>query len=343
LLVDLTGRALEAWKPGEQVDLVSVTGKILSLFHGRALLGMDESEGVTGLLDHLQDVYLRRFHLGVLLPDFPLSPRRRAIGRAEDLSNALDKIIEKRRASNSAGEDLFSMLLAAHDEDGSGLDDDEVVGLLASTVFAAYDTTIHSIATAAYLLAQHPKVAACLHEELATLGGAPPTVEQLERLPFLEGVIKETLRIVPAAPFVGRTALETQELGGYEIPPKTELLMSIYHMHRLPEIYAEPNRFIPERWSSIKPGPYEYLPFSVGPHMCTGWALALLEMKVMLAIFVQRFRLEVPDGVRLDWRLVPTIGFKNGLPMRVHVQDGNYAERRATPPGTFAKMIRIVT
>jgi hypothetical protein len=65
-------------------------------------------------------------------------------------------------------------------------------------------------------------------------------------------------------------------------------------------------------------------------------------MKVMLTMFVQRFRLEIPDGVRLDRRLVPTVGFKSGLPMRVHVQDGSYAERRAPPPGTFAAMVQIV-
>lgn len=341
-LVELVERTMEAWKPGEVVDLVGETQKILRLFHGRALLGMDAAGGAVDLLDRLQTVFLNRFSPLVVLPlDLPLSPRRRALRQADMLARDLGALVAARRASKERGTDLLSMLLSARNADGVGLSDDEIVGYIASTVFAGYDTMVHTVCVAAYVLAQFPQVGAKLYEEVRALGGAPPTAKQLDGLPFLDGVVKETLRLVPAAPFIARTIEETAELGGYELPPRTELMLSLYHTHRMPEIWPNPNRFVPERWNGLKPRPSEYLPFSIGPHMCTGWSLALFEMKLMLAMFIQRFRFDFPADVQIDRRFLPTVGFQRGMRMRVLPQDGKYPASRAPVRGSLATMFEF--
>jgi cytochrome P450 len=220
--------------------------------------------------------------------------------------------------------------------------EDELVGQLSFLIFAGFESTIHAVAFAAYLVAQHPEVAARLYEEVhGLLKGDAPTVDQLKALPYLDAVTKECLRLLSPVPFLIRTTQEEVELGGYLLPPRTEIMLSIYHTHRMSAIYTDPNRFQPERWASIEPSTYEYLPFSVGPHMCAGWALALMEMKVLLSMFVQRFRLDVRPTDRIDRRVMATMGPRPGMFLNVHRQDKNFAASRAPVVGQLARMVEI--
>jgi cytochrome P450 len=238
---------------------------------------------------------------------------------------------------------MLSMLLQAHDDEGASLTKDELVGQLSFLIFAGFESTVHALSFAAYLLAQHPEVSAKLHDEVRSLlRGDAPTVEQLRVLPYLDAVVKESLRLLSPVPFLLRTTEESASLGGFELPPRTELMLSIYHTHRMPDLFADPKRFVPERWERINPGPYEYMPFSVGPHMCAGKALALMEMKVVLAMIIQRFRLELSAGTSVDRHMLATLGPRGGMWMRVRPQDRNFAESRApNAGGHLAEMVDL--
>jgi len=129
------------------------------------------------------------------------------------------------------------------------------------------------------------------------------------------------------------------ELGGYLVPAHTEIFTSTYATHHLPEIYAEPERFLPGRWETITPSPFEYSPFSVGPRMCIGATFALFEMKIVLAMLLQRFRLELPAGARVDRFGFITLSPRGGLTMLAHRQDRQFSRGVGGAQGNVREMV----
>jgi cytochrome P450 len=183
---------------------------------------------------------------------------------------------------------------------------------------------------------QHPRICADLLDELeGTLHGSAPTVEQLAQLPLLENVVKESLRLLPPAPIGIRIVAADCELGGYALPQGANVVNSEFITHRLPDLYAEPDRFQPERWFTLERSTYEYLPFAAGPHMCIGWAFAMQELKVVLAMLLQRYRLAVVPGATI----APHIGMRpvRGMPMLVLGQDRQF--QRASVRGGINELV----
>jgi cytochrome P450 len=123
---------------------------------------------------------------------------------------------------------------------------------------------------------------------------------------------------------IWRRVTSPTTLGGFEIPVGTEILLSPFITHRDPAIYSEPTRFQPERWSSIRPSPFEYLPFSYGARKCLGAAFAEILIKVTIAMLVQRYRLELVPGCRVKLNVTFTIKPRPALPMRVRRQDRQF-------------------
>jgi cytochrome P450 len=209
------------------------------------------------------------------------------------------------------------------------MSDAELVGQTNILFVAGHETTTNSLTWTLFLLDQHPEVHAALLEELeGELKGAAPTLEQLERLPLLERVVKESMRILPPVPMAFRVSNAPFEMGGYAFGAETMIHYSPYITHRLPDLYPEPARFLPERWSRIDPPVYGYIPFSNGPRRCIGATMALLEIKLMLSMLLPRFRLSLRPGTRVDPLVRATIRPKGGLPMRIQAQDKRF-ERSA--------------
>ncbi len=142
-------------------------------------------------------------------------------------------------------------------------------------------------------------------------------------------MVKESLRLFPPAPLNHRITARDSELGQYQIPAGTEVLSSIYHTHRMPDLYPEPLRFRPERWQGTEPGPYGYNPFSAGPRMCIGATFAWFEIKIVLAMLLQRFRLELVPNQRIDRYFGITLAPSPRVLMRVLRTDRAFA--RAAP------------
>jgi cytochrome P450 len=221
------------------------------------------------------------------------------------------------------------MLLAARDEDGSALDEDELVGHTGVIFAAGHETSTNALAWTLLLLSQHPDVARDLDDELATLGGAPPTVEDLSRLTLLDGVVKESMRLLPPVPLHPRVVAKPSEIGGYSFPAGSEVFLSIFHMHHDPDVFPDAEVFRPRRWETAKPTVYEYNPFSAGPRMCIGASFAMMEIKIILAMLLSRHRLELPPGSRVDPRVAITMAPHGGLRMTVRSVEG--APRRSAP------------
>ncbi|MEO0935309.1 MAG: cytochrome P450, partial [Cyanobacteria bacterium J06641_2] len=181
----------------------------------------------------------------MVLPfDLPGLPFHRMMNLMAELDEDMREIIRSRKASDSDTGDVLSMLIQARDaETGMTLSEDELLGHVSVIFAAGHETSANALTWTLFLLSQHPEVAADLLDELDTvLQGKAPTVEQLQQLPLLERVIKESMRILPPVPWNARATSQPTVLEGYELPTGTEVWVSIFHTHRNPDIYPEPRK-----------------------------------------------------------------------------------------------------
>jgi cytochrome P450 len=218
-----------------------------------------------------------------------------------DLDDDLFAFIATRRRGrhSPAGENVLDDLLAAAHEDGTPLEDREVRDALITILIAGHDTTALALAWALGEIAEHPEVVDHLTDELARItGGGPPDAGHLPALEFLEGAIRECLRLRPVAPFVVRKTVRPFAVGGREYPAGVVLCPCSYLVHRREELYPEPGRFRPERFLERKFGPHEWFPFEGGNRVCLGMPFALYEMRVLLATVLSQVRPSRPAGAR---------------------------------------------
>jgi len=243
-------------------------------------------------------VVMRRFStqwngFRLLLNLLPTMESRRFKQVMQRLDNYILGSIKERRASGRDHGDLLSMLLMSRDEDGSGMNNEQLRDELKTLMVAGLDTTALALSWALYLLALNPSKDSKVYEEIAPLGADRPLVfADLPRLRYTEAVIKETMRVYPPAWLVGREAIEDTELGGHEVKRGTSVIVSQWLRHRHPRYFPAPEKFEPERWLQELDLPkMAYFPFGGGPRVCIGSSFAMMEATLGLATILQKFRL----------------------------------------------------
>ena len=284
LMADIASAEIERWPSGTPIRvrprMQTVTLEIIL----RAVFGLAEGERLTQLrvdlrraLDRLTNPRWVAFLIALgpeRIPSFP--PFAREIARIDRLIYA---VIAARRIERDAeqGDDILSMLLSAVDEDGSAMTDRELRDELLTLLVAGHETTATALAWAVERLARHP-------DKLRRLA-AEVRAGQDE---YLKAVVYETLRLRPVISLVNRTLKAPMRFGGYELPAGIKVVPSIYLVHRRPDVYPEPERFLPERFLATPPGTYTWIPFGGGVRRCLGGAFAQFEMEVVLRELASR-------------------------------------------------------
>ncbi len=321
--VDVTKRKLDSWQAGRQVDLRSEMEQLAMWLAAKPILGLDpemDGEAVGRRLEHSMKLLFSP--LTLLFPyDIPGLPFHRLLKSAERLEQAVREVIKRRKARGSYGEDILSALIQLHEQRPEKLSEADIVG---QTIMfrGGYSPNGMALYWTLFLLSQHPQALMNVLDELAqVLRGESPTPEQLESLPQLESAIKETMRLFPAGILTARYSMESFELGPYRLPKGTWILLSAYITQRTTEIFPDPYRFLPERWSSIHPSAYEFMAFSGGPRYCIGTSLAMMQLKIALSMILQRYTLTLKPGTVVDYVGLNAIRPKNGLPMIVNSYD----------------------
>lgn len=220
------------------------------------------------------------------------------------------RLIRERRQNPDPPDDLLTHLIQAYE-------DDELVRDQMLTMFiAGHDTSTAALAWSLHLLAEWPDHQATLQAEIRdTLGSQPPTPANLSTLPHLDAFVREVLRLYPPIHAGNRRVVAPVELGGYTLAPGKRVLLSYYLVHRHPAFWEEPDRFWPERWQ--KSGPSEtfaYVPFSGGPRMCIGAPFAQIELRLVLARLLQRYRFR-PAGRSPRPYMGATLEPRPGVPL----------------------------
>jgi cytochrome P450 len=214
------------------------------------------------------------------------------------------------------------MLLSVRDEEnGEGMSDVELRDQVMTFIGAGHETTAVALGWTWYLLAQHPEVETKLGEEVrGVLAESIPTVGDLQKLVYTRRVIEESLRLYPPVIAVIRDVIDEDQIGGFRIPAGSGVILSQYVTQRHPEFWPDAEKFDPERFS---PGKCEgrpkfaWFPFLGGPHQCIGAEFAMMEMMLVVAMVMQRYRLKLAEGSKVEVRVTLSLRPKNGIPMRL--------------------------
>jgi cytochrome P450 len=298
-----TTAALERVRAGEPFDLYAWTRELALRIAMRALFGLDPDRARAGGLDAAGEFeaalafHGRDYALQILRgPRTPWARMQQARARLDAL---ILGEIRRRRAAGERGEDILSLLLDARDEDGDGLSDRHVRDEVMTLLFAGHDTTTSTVSFLFHELARNPEV--------------------LDDRGFdLSLAVDETLRLYPPAWIGPRRSLADFELCGVRVPGGVPVNYCSWASHRLPDVWEDPDAFRPERFAPanrerIPKG--AYVPFGGGSRTCIGMRFGQAEIAVIATQLLERFRLELVPGYRLEIRQMPTISPRHGLPM----------------------------
>lgn len=222
------------------------------------------------------------------------SPWGKVVRCKRKIYDLLQAEIDERRAlPESSGNDVLSLLMSARDEGGEGLSDIELKDQMMTLLVAGHETTATALSWALYWIHKLPEVKQKLLAELDSLDANTDPLT-ISRLPYLTAVCNETLRIYPVA-FIAflRFAKSSIKVMGHQFDTEELLAPTIYLTHHREDLYPEPKQFKPERFLERQYSPYEFLPFGGGNRRCIGYALALLEMKLVLATVLTNWDLSL--------------------------------------------------
>lgn len=309
MMTGATQEMLARWAdnaPGRPLEMASEMMLLTQTIIVRTMFSTDIRHAAVEM-GRAFDVVLEYFNSLMFSPiPVPLSwptPLNRRFKRANAfIENTVYGIVNDRRRTGRAENDLLSMLLEARDEDsGEGMSDRQIRDEVVTIFLAGHETTATTLSWVWHRLAQHPEVRAMLEAELdSVLGSRVPTFADLPQLVYTRMIIDETLRLYPPAWMFVRVAAEDDEVGGYHVPAGTSVMISPFITHRQAVYWPDPERFDPERF---RPGAatdrhrHAYLPFAAGPRKCLGDQFALVEAMLLLATIAQRYRLAaVPNS-----------------------------------------------
>ncbi len=239
------------------------------------------------------------------------------------------KVVTRRREQMTISGDILGLLMEARDRDtGRVMPDRQLVNEIMTLIVAGHETTASTLNWIWYLLSQNRDVEAKLSSELENLYGREfQDLDDLPKFTYTRQVIEEALRLYPALWLIPRKALKDDQLGDYFVPAGTEIYIFPYFIQRHPNLWDEPDRFNPDRFSpncSRNRHPVAMVPFSAGPRNCIGESLARMEMEIHLMIVAKRLRLryfeakppELDIGVNLrskhDFIMTPEIKIVGG-------------------------------
>ena len=230
---------------------------------------------------------------------------KRLIQIRHDIDRLLyDEIARRRVATQEERIDIMTLLVAARDEDGQSMSDEEIRDEMVTLLVAGHETTATSLGWAIHCLLHNPEALAAARAEVAqVMGEGPqppsPSAEQIAALEYLDAVIKETARLNPVVPIVVRQLEADTRIGDYEIPAGNVVAPCIYLTHRRPDLWPEPEAFNPDRFVGRRIAPYTFFPFGGGTRHCLGAAFATYEMKIVLARLLSRVSLRPDPGHRV--------------------------------------------
>jgi len=301
---EITLTAAERIVPGRVTRFHDLTQDITLDVILRTVFGVDAGENERDLREALRVLLDVGSSPILLLPiaQLDLGPRS-PWGRMKRLLAEVDRLlyaqIRARREGRGASsrDDVLAMLIEARHDDGSAMTDDELRDEMVTMLIAGHETTATTLAWMFHELATHPDAQAQAQAEVdrvAIDGLVDPA--RIGELSYLDAVTKETLRLDPVVPMVGRLLTRPVTIAGVSLPAGVAVAPSIWLAQRRAQEFPRPDRFDPQRFVGVKANPYTWLPFGGGVRRCLGMAFAMYEIKMVAATLLARFSVRpAPD------------------------------------------------
>lgn len=308
IVLDEVQKSIEGWGDEGEVDVVDFCRVLTNYTSSHCLLGAEFRQGMT---EEFARIYhdlergvtpLAYIHAHLPIPAFRQRDRARV-----RLVELISGIIDERVRTGRTGEDFLQTLMESRYADGRALTHDEITGMLLAAMFAGHHTSSVTTAWTLVELCRHPAYLRRVIDELDSTYGEDGTTsyQTLRSIPVTENAVKEALRLYPPLFMLIRVAMEDFRYGDYVLPKGTWVIVSPTVSHRMPEHFAHPLAFDPDRFApprSEDADPWAFVAFGGGRHKCMGNAFALLQVKAILATLLRRYELElVTEDVRPDF------------------------------------------
>lgn len=341
LIRDISKQVTNQWQVGETISALSSMQAISFQVILKAVFGLSEGPRYEKLKELLIAILNpKRPALRAFALLFPLLRRDLGAwspwGQFLRLRQQIDELIyaeiqERKAKPDSSRTDILSLMMATRDEAGEPMTDVELRDELMTLLVAGHETTATSLAWALYWIHHQPHVRERLLQELDTLGENPDP-NAIFRLPYLNAVCSETLRIYPVAMLVlSRLVKSPLQIGEYQFAPGTLLIPCVYLTHHREDLYPDSKTFKPERFLEKQFSSAEYLPFGGGNRRCIGMAFALFEMKLVLATVLSNWQMELANNEPVQpQRKGLLFGPKGGVQMLVKGRREQYQPVRET-------------
>src|SRR6266480_55341 len=323
IIEQYTQELLKTWYPGDRLDMSRATQALTLRIVSKCLFSIDLSSQLGPLSDAFDGVIgsstsIAEDLLNIRI-DNPVTGYGKRMAAIRQLNMLIYTLIAQRRDDDRDHGDVLSMLMSAEsgEEPGTKLTDKQIHDHILTFLAAGHETTAITLVWTFYLLSQYPQVRIKLQNEIrSVLAGREPTADDLARIPYLDWVLDESMRLYPPAWLQMRFVTKEAEIDGVKLPVGTLLILSQWVMHRLPEIWQDSEVFKPERWNPaneqhIPPG--AYFPFGGGPRTCIGMPLAQLEARIILTSILQHYTPQPAPGYTPGFQPVITLRPKQHL------------------------------
>ena len=318
-----TDSMLGNWRSGEvrnvhrEMSLLAVRVIMQTMFGVDAT---ETAEEITTALNAIMLQYLDRAEMFYLLPTWlPTSVNWRANQAKKRLNEIVEDIVEQRKQQTK--KDILSTMLTAEDEAGNKLSDKELRDEVITLLIAGHDTTANALAWTLMLVAQNPEVEAKLVAEVGSvLQNRLPTIHDLSKLPYIEMVLKESMRLHPPAWILGRELIQDCRIGNYNFTRGTVVYCSQWTLHRDSRWFDRPEQFDPDRWANNleqRLPRCAYFPFGAGARVCIGKAFSMMEATLILAMVIQKFHLTLVSDRPIELLPSFTLRPKQGIKMKI--------------------------
>ncbi|HJT56541.1 MAG TPA: cytochrome P450 [Ktedonobacteraceae bacterium] len=323
IMQQYTRELLKTWQVGDRVDMSRAMQELTLRIVSKCLFSIDLSSQLAPLSDAFDGVIGSSTSMAEDLLNIRIDNPVTGYGKRRAAIRQLDMLIytliAQRRDDAHDYHDVLSMLMKAQsgEEPGTKLNEKQIHDHILTFLAAGHETTAITLVWTFYLLAQYPQVRLQLQDEIrSVLGGREPTLEDLAKLPALDWVLNESMRLYPPAWLQMRFVAKETELDGVQLPVGTMLILSQWVIHRLPDIWEDAEVFKPERWDpahgqQIPPG--AYFPFGGGPRTCIGMPLAQMEARLILASILQHYTPQPVPGYTPGFQPVITLRPKRHL------------------------------
>lgn len=315
-VASIVERRINRWRNSSSIDVAREMVLLGITIVGDTMLGYSLEDHAEQIADDLNVVTTDAMkRMTAALP----GPWNRIGRNAKSALKHLDELVfDPVRKFGNREQACFPEVLDHTQENEQELRD-QVMTLLV----AGHETTASTLSWALHLVALHPEIQERVHGEIEhVLEDRLPLPADLPKLPYIGMVLHETMRLYPAVWLLPRRSLNRDMIGGYEIPANSDVLLSVYSMHRHPEFWTAPDEFVPERFA---PGASyrAYLPFGAGPRMCAGRRLGMLESVLTLTAAVRAFRFEPLDRKPVETCASLTLHPASGLNLRITSRQRN--------------------